>query len=345
VAVRADDIDVGHDRVLVEAWQAGDGAAFDDLYLRHFDRLRAYCQRRVQNPADAEEIAQEAFVKALQALPRLEGERRFYPWVSVIANRLCIDHHRRLARVRPSDDVDPGTVDDEAPARLALQADIDHLDQALRRLGPRHAEVLDLRERRGMSYHEIAEHLDVPHSTVETLLFRARKALRREFAAVSGERLAGFPVVGWLALRMARLRERVGDAAIALTGPVAAGAVVAVAGLVASPPPADVPATVTTVEHSTVAAEPPLVEAVAPVLADLDPAPGGPSSAAPTPAPRRPSEPVLSAAGVEVTDRDGARSEAEEMPVLLDVGDVGVGLDPGDVVIAIRERLTPGGDR
>ena len=69
--MRAYDIDLDRDRALVEAWQAGDASAFDDLYRLYFDRLRAFCERRVGDRGDAEEIAQEAFAKALQALPRL----------------------------------------------------------------------------------------------------------------------------------------------------------------------------------------------------------------------------------------------------------------------------------
>lgn len=345
MAIRAEDIDLGRDRALVEAWQAGDGTAFDDLYLRHFDRLRAFCQRRVQNPADAEEIAQEAFVRALQALPRLDGERRFYPWVSVIAHRLCMDHHRRLARVRPSDAVDPGSVDDDTTGRLALQADIEHLDQALRRLGPRHAEVLELRERRGMSYHEIADQLAVPHSTVETLLFRARKALKREFAAVSGERLAGFPLVGWLALRLGRLRERVGDAPAILASPIAAGAMAAVVGLT-GPAPSPEPTPVTTI------ARPPAVSApLSPVTTSVDAVDAPVPPAADTEPPSSGSTSdraglggTLGAAGVERAGADGAREASHEMPVHTDVGPITVGFDPHEIVSSIEERMPTGGN-
>ncbi|MCU1485453.1 MAG: polymerase subunit sigma-24, partial [Actinomycetia bacterium] len=207
MAIRADDVDLTRDRMLVEAWQAGDAAAFDELYRTYFARLRSYCERRV-GAAAAEEVAQDTFVKALRALPNLSGERRFYPWLTVIAGRLCIDHVRRLGRIQPRDDIDLGSVDDGHDARFALQADVANLDRALGRLAPRHAEVLELRERRELTYDEIAGQLGVPHSTVEALLFRARKALRREFQAVSAERLAAVPGLGWLAVRAGRLRAR-----------------------------------------------------------------------------------------------------------------------------------------
>ena len=69
MALRADDVDLNRDRLLVERFQAGDREAFDDLYLRYFERLRRFCQRRVGDAHEAEEVAQEAFVRALRAMP------------------------------------------------------------------------------------------------------------------------------------------------------------------------------------------------------------------------------------------------------------------------------------
>jgi RNA polymerase sigma-70 factor (ECF subfamily) len=182
MAVRADDIDLDRDRDLVRRYQAGDPDAFDDLYRHYFERLHHFCQRRIGDRHVAEELAQEAFLKALRAMPRFAGERRFYPWMTVIAHRLCIDHHRRLARVEPAAEIDLGAVEPDHDA-LFDSVDLDHLAQAMGRLAPRHREVLELREREGLSYLQIAERLAVPVSTVEALLHRARKALRRAFVS------------------------------------------------------------------------------------------------------------------------------------------------------------------
>src|SRR5690606_11170253 len=94
----------------------------------------------------------------------------------------------------------------------------------------------------GMSYAAIAAHLDVPMTTVEALLHRARKALRREYAAVSGERrgLLGLPLVGWLATRGSDLRARHGGhwlEAGAVAAPLAVGAATAAFVLAPSPGP------------------------------------------------------------------------------------------------------------
>jgi RNA polymerase sigma-70 factor (ECF subfamily) len=183
---RAGAVDLDRDRQLVLRFQSGDRAAFDDLYRRYHARLLAYCTRRVGDRHAAEELAQEAFLRALRAMPRFAGERRFYPWMTVIAGRLCIDYHRRNARIEPAPDIDTG-VQEADHTELFAAVDRQLLDTALARLAPRHREIIDLRERRGWSYNRIADHLQVPLTTVEALLHRARKALRREFLAVTAE--------------------------------------------------------------------------------------------------------------------------------------------------------------
>jgi RNA polymerase sigma-70 factor (ECF subfamily) len=116
VAVRAEliregtGVDLDRDRALVLRYQQGDQGAFDELYTRYYPRLHLYCRRRVGDIHVAEELAQEAFLRALRAMPRFAGERRFYPWMTVIAQRLCIDHHRSASRVEPAADIDTVSV-------------------------------------------------------------------------------------------------------------------------------------------------------------------------------------------------------------------------------------------
>ncbi|MDQ1375002.1 MAG: hypothetical protein QOJ09_2340 [Actinomycetota bacterium] len=228
MALRADDVDLGRDRLLVEQFQAGDVAGFEDLYRRYYARLYRFCLKRVGDSAEAEEVTQEAFARAYTAMPRLAGERKFYPWISVIASRLCLDTHRRRARSVPLPELDLGTVDG-GQERVVLQAaDREMLRAAMDRLGPRHREVLRLREQEGWSYQRIAEYYDVSLGTVEQLLWRSRRALRREFEAVSGESagsFAGLPVMGWLLRRLTAVRVRLSGWSEQAMAPLATNAV------------------------------------------------------------------------------------------------------------------------
>jgi RNA polymerase sigma-70 factor (ECF subfamily) len=233
MAVRADDVDLVRDRSLVELCQAGDEAAFGDLYARYYQRLLRFCVRRVGNVHEAEEITQEAFARAFSAMPRFAGERRFYPWLTVIAARLCIDSHRRVARSEPSAEIDPGAVDG-GQQQVIDNVDLAYLSQAMEQLGPRHREVLELRETHGWTYQQIADHYNVTMGTVEALLFRARKALRREFLALAGPeaRLASLPVLGVMWRLAARARVHLNELGSQLAPAAAASAmgVAAVAG-------------------------------------------------------------------------------------------------------------------
>jgi RNA polymerase sigma-70 factor (ECF subfamily) len=351
VAVRgpADGVDLERDRDLVLRYQGGDDDAFDELYRRYFGRLRGYCQRRVGDRHTAEELAQEAFLRALQAMPRFAGDRRFYPWMTVIAHRLCIDHHRRNARVEPAPEVDPGAVEQDH-ADLFAAPDRAQLVSALDRLAPRHREVLDLREVHGWSYQHIADHLDVPVTTVEALLHRARKALRREFLSVAGGgRIAALPVVGWAVAGVAKLRTRAASAS-QLVAP--AAATVAAVGLAVGPlglgrhdhQPA--PTTVETVATVDAVAVEPLVVAApvtAPAPASVAPAPASAPAAAPTPPPPPPSVSLGAGGNLYLTPEgaDDAERRARDSDVTGEAGPIVYGANPDEVVHDVVDHVVP----
>jgi RNA polymerase sigma factor (sigma-70 family) len=196
-----DDVDLDRDRALVERCQAGDSAAFGNLYARYYERLLRFCLRRLNDRHEAEDAAQEAFARAWKALPRFAGERRFYPWLTVIAGNICTDMLRRRSRSTPTDDLEltaqtpVGVVSEDTSEELVLAAvDGELVNRALDRLSTRHRHVLAMREGSGWTYQQIADHEGVEIGTIETLLWRARQALKREFAVVSDskEALAGF---------------------------------------------------------------------------------------------------------------------------------------------------------
>jgi RNA polymerase sigma-70 factor (ECF subfamily) len=226
------------DRGLVERHQSGDDEAFAELYRLHFARLVRYCRRHLRDPHLAEEIAQDAFVRAYVALDGLAGERRFYPWLSVIAHRLIIDHIRRHGRVTLEADIDTG-VAAATDDLVVMRQDRHDLQTALERLRERHREILRLRDYEGLSYDEIATRLGLPSTAVPPLLHRARAALRREFELVSEGRVAAFLHLPALLLLARRSRDRL---AMWITwvpepatfGAPLAGAVLALAGVAMS---------------------------------------------------------------------------------------------------------------
>jgi RNA polymerase sigma-70 factor, ECF subfamily len=196
-----DDVDLERDRALVERCQAGDSSAFGNLYARYYERLLRFCLRRLNDRHEAEDAAQEAFARAWKALPRFAGERRFYPWLTVIAGNICTDMLRRRSRSTPTDDMEltaqhpVGVAGEDTSEELVLAAvDGELVNRALGRLSTRHRHVLAMREGSGWTYQQIADHEGVEIGTIETLLWRARQALKREFAVVSEskEALAGF---------------------------------------------------------------------------------------------------------------------------------------------------------
>lgn len=197
------------DERLLEDHCAGDNAAFGRLYELHYDRLLRFVRHRVRDYHLAEEITQDAFVRAYGAAAHLKDGRRFYPWLTVIAQRLAIDHFRRSGRVSPVAEFE-GELGFEPAAdeHLIAACEAEALEAALGRVRERHRQVLRW-QNEGMSYEDIAVRLNAPITTVPPLLFRARQALRREYLAVTeAERIAAVPVLGALAAWFRRCRVR-----------------------------------------------------------------------------------------------------------------------------------------
>lgn len=185
-------VDIERDRALVLRSQTGDRGAFAELYRQYSERLVRCCERRLGDAQEAEDVTQEAFIRAWRALPRFGGDQRFYPWLSVIARNLCIDVMRQRRRATPTADLgdlsngakvsDP---QESAEERVAAAVDEELVHRALIRLSARHRHVLELREESGWSYRQIAAFEGVEVSTIEPLLWRARQALRRHYDSLS----------------------------------------------------------------------------------------------------------------------------------------------------------------
>ena len=177
------------DESLIAAFRMGEVAGFEELYRRHHPVVLRRLTRLCGNAAIAEELAPEAFLRAAQRIT-VTGELRFRAWVIRIGTNLGIDHLRSLRRhpAEPLDDV-LGLKPAAGSLHIAdTEVDVERREDArfvasvLRRLRPRHRQVLVLREIEGLDYRAIAERLGVSTSAVETLLFRARGRFREEYA-------------------------------------------------------------------------------------------------------------------------------------------------------------------
>lgn len=157
----------------------GDTGAFDELVGRFQRPVYRFCWRLLRSP-DAEDVAQDTFIRAFVHFERFDPERPVLPWLVAIARRLCLDLLRRrkmMASVEPMTISDPPAPGPEGEA--ALREQLGRLERALDGLdeGPREAIVLFHME--GMSYRDIAAALEVPMGTVMTWLHRGRAQLKK----------------------------------------------------------------------------------------------------------------------------------------------------------------------
>ncbi len=183
----------GEEAGLLLAAQGGDQAAFGQL-VRYYQRaIHRLAYGLARNPSDADDLAQETFVRAWQALGRFRVGEPLYPWLSRITVNLAFSLFRRRKR-RPEDSIEPmleagrqfGTDDD--PAEHAVRAERNaRLAAAFAELSPDHQAVLALRAVEDLSYDQIAAVLGVPPGTVMSRLSRARAELKSRLVARTGE--------------------------------------------------------------------------------------------------------------------------------------------------------------
>ena len=177
------------DQVLVERAQGGDKHAFDLLVGKYQRKLGRLLSRFIRDPAEVEDVSQEAFIKAYRALPSFRGDSAFYTWLYRIgintAKNYLVSQGRRAPTSTEFDNDEAETFDDASqlrdintPESLLLTKQIGQtINAAMDALPEELRTAIVLREIDGMSYEEIAGIMDCPIGTVRSRIFRAREAV------------------------------------------------------------------------------------------------------------------------------------------------------------------------
>ena len=186
--------EVALDRLLVDRFKGGDTTAFDQLVSRYWDRIYAMTNQLLRNQQDAEEVTQDAFIRAHRGLVNFRGESAFSTWLYQIATNLARNRYwywwRRKRDKSVSFDAPIGaendlTLADVIPAEIETPGDItvtsefvSRIGKSMDRLSAKHREILVLRNIKNLSYEEIAAILGISVGTVKSRIARARESLR-----------------------------------------------------------------------------------------------------------------------------------------------------------------------
>ncbi len=188
--------EVAIDRLLVDRFKSGDQSAFNEMVSRYWDRIYAMVNQLLRNTQDAEEVTQDAFIRAHRGLDKFRGDSSFSTWLYQIATNLArnrywywwrrkrdrsvsfdqpltADSHTSLAEVFPADT--------ETPQDATItQEFVDRIAECMELLNEKHREILTLRNVQNHSYEEIASILDISVGTVKSRIARARENLREQ---------------------------------------------------------------------------------------------------------------------------------------------------------------------
>lgn len=186
--------EVALDRLLVDRFKSGDQGAFEEMVSRYWDRIYAMVHQLLRNPQDAEEVTQDAFIRAHRGLVNFRGDSAFSTWLYQIATNLARNRYwywwrrkrdQSISFEQPIGEDGTTTFADifadevETPEDAAVTQElVDRIGVAMEKLTPKHREILILRNVKNLSYEEIAEILQISVGTVKSRIARARESLR-----------------------------------------------------------------------------------------------------------------------------------------------------------------------
>jgi RNA polymerase sigma-70 factor, ECF subfamily len=186
------------DQQLVERAQRGDKRAFELLVAKYQRKLGRLLSRLVRDPAEVEDVTQEAFIKAYRALPSFRGDSAFYTWLYRIAINTAKNYLVAMGRRAPTstgfDHEEAEGFEDAEQLRDAATPEGELLgkqiaatvNRALEQLPEDLRTAITLREIEGLSYEEIATVMNCPIGTVRSRIFRARESIAAELRPLLG---------------------------------------------------------------------------------------------------------------------------------------------------------------
>jgi len=188
------------DRQLVARAQRGDKRAFELLVEKYQRKLARLLSRFIRDPAEVEDVAQEAFIKAYRALPAFRGDSAFYTWLYRIGINTAKNYLMAMGRRAPTStevEADEAEGFDEGeqlrdintPESVLLSKEIaETVNSTIEKLPEELRTAIQLREIEGMSYEDIARVMDCPIGTVRSRIFRAREAIAQQLRPLLGTR-------------------------------------------------------------------------------------------------------------------------------------------------------------
>jgi RNA polymerase sigma-70 factor (ECF subfamily) len=188
------------DRQLVARAQRGDKRAFELLVEKYQRKLARLLSRFIRDPAEVEDVTQEAFIKAYRALPAFRGDSAFYTWLYRIGINTAKNYLMAMGRRAPTStevEADEAEGFDEGeqlrdintPESVLLSNEIaETVNSTIEKLPEELRTAIQLRELEGMSYEDIARVMDCPIGTVRSRIFRAREAIAEQLRPLLGTR-------------------------------------------------------------------------------------------------------------------------------------------------------------
>lgn len=178
------------EKQLIQQAAAGDAAAFETLVLRYQTQVYSLAYRMVGNEADAQDLAQEAFVRAWRALDSFQFSSQFSTWLYRLTSNICIDFLRAQKKrkhvsltVLQDDEQQQWDMPDHRPLpeeQMMVSEEREALSKAIASLDPEYRQVLILRIVNDCSYQQISEIMGIREGTVKSRLSRAREQLRKK---------------------------------------------------------------------------------------------------------------------------------------------------------------------